>query len=97
MGSKIHVEESELAALKKVLEDAGEQYKSNLARLTNLIDEITSGDIQGDVADDLKAKFEAKRSDFDALTKEIEKAQEYTGAKGTAFTQMVTDLKDTMK
>lgn len=97
MGTRIHVEEAELAALKDALEQAGEDYKSNLARLTNLIEEITAGDIQGDVADDLKAKFEAKKTDFDSLTKEIETAEEYTGAKGTKFVQMVTDLKDTMK
>ena len=50
---RIHVEESALNDLRNALETAGEDYKSNLARLQNLINEITSGDIQGDPAKDL--------------------------------------------
>ena len=45
----VHVEESALNDLKNALANAGESYKQNLARLTNLISEITSGDIQGEV------------------------------------------------
>ena len=51
--SVIHVDEEALKTLKNALETAGQEYKSNLARLTNLIEEITSGDIQGDPANDL--------------------------------------------
>ena len=49
----IHVDEAALNSLKNALSTAGERYKSNLARLTNLIGEITKGDIQGDPANDL--------------------------------------------
>ena len=38
------------STIKNALETAGQEYKSNLARLTNLIEEITSGDIQEDTA-----------------------------------------------
>ena len=48
----IHVDEAALNSLKHALETAGQEYKSSLARLTNLIQEITSGDIQGDPAND---------------------------------------------
>ena len=49
----IRVEEEGLNSLRSALADAGESYKTNLAKLTNLINEITSGDIQGDPANDL--------------------------------------------
>ncbi len=97
MGKRIHVEESELIKLKGALESAGANYKMNLAKLKNLIDEITAGDIQGDVANDLRNKFMAKQDDFNSLTKSLEDAEQYTGAKGTSFVNMVSDLKSTMK
>ena len=48
--ASIHVDEAALNALKNALETAGQDYKQSLARLTSLIEEITSGDIQGDPA-----------------------------------------------
>ena len=60
----IHVEESALNDLRNALETAGTEYKNNYARLQNLISEITSGDIQGDPANDLLAKFQAKDDTF---------------------------------
>ena len=53
----IHVEERDLTKLKNALQTAGENYRANIVRLQNLIDEITRGDIQGDPADVLKSKF----------------------------------------
>ena len=89
MGTRIHVEQSELERLRDALETAGANYKLNLAKLKNLIDEITAGDIQGDVATDLRNKFIAKQDDFNSLTKSLEEAEHYTGAKGTSFVNMV--------
>ena len=94
MGERIHVEEEALTELKQALETAGENYKSEIARLTNLMDEITSGDIQGDPADDLLAKFRAKEEDFKSLATAIEQAQEYAGVKGTSFKDMITEFKE---
>ena len=94
---RIHVEEEALADLRKSLETAGEEYKENLARLTNLIEEITKGDIQGDPATDLLNKYNEKGDAFKALAEEIDKAEEYAGAKGKSFTQMVDDLKEQAK
>ncbi len=93
MGDKIHVEEEALNELRNALETAGNQYKKELARLTTLIDEITNGDIQGDPAEDLLAKYQAKEEDFKSLAKAIDDAEEYAGAKGTSFTNMITELK----
>ena len=70
----IHVEESALNDLRNALETAGTEYKNNYARLQNLISEITSGDIQGDPANDLLAKFQAKEETFKALQQAIDDA-----------------------
>lgn len=94
---RIHVEEEALVELRSALEGAGERYKENLARLTNLIGEITNGDIQGDPATDLLNKYQAKEEAFNALAEEIDKAEEYAGAKGKSFTAMVDELKEQAK
>ena len=88
----IHVEESALNDLRNALETAGTEYKNNYARLQNLISEITSGDIQGDPANDLLAKFQAKDDTFKSLQQTINEALEYIGAQGQAFTNLISDL-----
>ena len=93
----IHVEESALNDLRNALETAGTEYKNNYARLQNLISEITSGDIQGDPANDLLAKFQAKDDTFKSLQQTIDEALEYIGAQGQAFTNLISDLESTMK
>lgn len=93
----IHVDEAALNSLKNALSTAGERYKSNLARLTNLIEEITRGDIKGDPADDLLQKFQAKQDVLNKVTQTIEEAEEYTGMQTTKFTNLVSNLKSTMK
>ena len=91
---RIHVEESALAELRQALEEAGEGYKTELAKLTSLMKEITNGDIQGDPATDLLNKYLEKEDAFNALAREIDKAEEYAGVKGKDFTEMINDLKD---
>jgi len=91
--SVIHVDEEALKTLKNALETAGQEYKSNLARLTNLIEEITSGDIQGDPANDLLAKFQAKQDTLNKITQTIEEAEGYMGLQTTKFNTMVGDIK----
>lgn len=93
----IHVDEEALNTLKNALATAGQDYKSNLARLTNLIEEITSGDIQGDPADDLLAKFQAKSDTLNGLTRTIEEAEDYVGLQTTKFGNMMGDLKAGMR
>ena len=93
----IHVDEAALDDLRRALEEAGQSYKENLARLTNLIDEIISGDIQGTPANDLLAKFQAKEDTFKRITETIEEAEEYMGLQTTKFDSMLGDLKSGMK
>ena len=95
--ASIHVDEAALNALKNALETAGQDYKQSLARLTSLIEEITSGDIQGDPANDLLQKFQAKQDTFNKLTQTIEEADGYMGLQTTKFGNMIGDLKSGMK
>ena len=93
----IHVNEDSLKALKNALLEAGESYKDNVVRLTRLIEEITSGDIQGDPANDLLQKYQAKEEVFRKLAETIDEAEGYLGIKTTSFTGMIGDLKSGMK
>ena len=95
--ASIHVDEAALNALKNALETAGQEYKQSLARLTSLIEEITSGDIQGDPANDLLNKYQAKQDTFNKLTQTIEEAEGYMGLQTTKFGNMIGDLKSGMK
>lgn len=97
MAGTIHVDEAALTDLRDALATAGEEYKSNLARLTALIQEITSGDIQGDPANDLLAKFNAKEETFKKLAQTIDEAQEYMGIQTQKFGSMISDLSSGMK
>jgi len=95
--SQIHVDEASLNDLKNALSTAGESYKNNLARLVNLVNEITSGDIQGDPATDLLQKFQAKEPTFKKLAETIDEAEGYMGMQTTKFGNMIGDLKTGMK
>lgn len=93
----IHVEEEALTDLRDALAKSGEDYKSNLARLTALIEEITSGDIQGDPATDLLNKYNDKKESLNKLAETVDEAQEYMGIKTTKFGSMIGDLSSGMK
>ena len=92
----IHVEEEALTTLKNALATAGEDYKNKLARLTSLIEEITRGDIQGDPANDLLQKYQAKEDTLKKIAETIDEAEGYLGMRTTAFTNMLGDLKSGM-
>lgn len=93
----IHVDEQALNDLKNALGTAGEEYKRDLARLTALISEITSGDIQGDLATDLLTKFQAKEETFKRLADTIDEAQEYMGVQAQKFGSMISGVSSGMK
>ena len=96
MADVIHVDEQALNSLRQALETAGQDYKEKYARLTNLIEEITSGDIQGDPAIDLLNKYQAKQDTFNKITQTIEEAEGYMGLQATKFASMIGDLKSSM-
>lgn len=96
-GGTIHIDEASLTDLRDALGTAGEEYKSSLTRLRALINEITSGDIQGDPANDLLAKFNAKEETFNRLANTIDEAQQYMGMQTQKFSSMISDLQSGMK
>lgn len=90
--STIVVSQGALNKLKEAIATAGKDYKENLAKLRALMDEITNGDIQGDLATELMNKFQARKDDFDAIQKVIDDAEDYMGMKGTAFNTTVSNI-----
>lgn len=93
----IYVNDEELNILKNALSNAGENYKSNLNKLNSLIEEITSGDIQGDPANDLLTKYKEKEEILKGLERTINEAEEYVGVKTNQFDDMITNLGSEMR
>ena len=97
MADIIKVDEESLNRLKNALQTAGESYKSNLAKLQSVMDEITSGDIQGTPATELLNKFKNKEEMFRNIEKSVNDAEEYTGVKSTKFANLIGDLSAGMR
>lgn len=96
-GGRIHVDEASLARLREALATSGEEYKTQLVKLENLINTIVKGDIQGDPAQDLLQKFMAKKDIFEAIARIIDDAESYVGVKKTSFTDLISNLAQEMK
>ena len=93
MGNQtVIVSQGALTKLKDAIATAGKDYKENLARLTALMDEITNGDIQGDLATELMAKFQARQDDFKEIQKLIDDAEDYMGMKGSQFNTTISNI-----
>ena len=90
--STIVVSDSALAKLKQAIETAGKDYKENYAKLRGLMDEITNGDIQGDLATELMNKFLARKDDFEKIQKMLDDAEEYAGMKGSQFQTTTSNI-----
>jgi len=90
--STIIVSSDDLSKLKNAIGTAGKDYKEKYAKLRTLMDEITNGDIQGDLATELMTKFQARIDDFDAIQKVIDDAEDYMGMKGSSFNTTVSNI-----
>ena len=95
--AEIKASEEGINKLRSALEDQGENYKENLVKLTNLINDIVSGDIQGDPADNLVKKFVEKREMFNNIAQTIDEAEEYMGLKKTKFGDMLGNINSRYK
>lgn len=95
--ARIHVEEEGLTALAQALDTAGESYKAQLSKLTDLVAQITSGTIQGDLANSIKAKFDEKRDSLEGMQKTIDEAKDYMQQMGVSFNRMVSDVQQGMR
>jgi uncharacterized protein YukE len=94
---RIHVEEDALNELKKGIATSGDQYERSLAKLDSLIEEIVSGDIQGEAADTFKAKYDSKKEDFNKLRNALEEAKRVLGLRTEDFTNMMDEVNNTME
>lgn len=97
MDGTVKVSSEGLERLGNALTDAGEEYKNYLLRLTALIEQITSGDIQGNPANELLAKYREKENSLKGLAQTIDDAQEYMGIKKVDFTTMLEGLMEGMR
>lgn len=94
---RVHIEETALVNLKNEFGTAGESYKNNYVKLTNLISEITSGHIQGDPANELLQKYEEKKEAFEKVYEMINSTQEYVNGRTNQFVNDVDSLMKDMK
>lgn len=94
---RIHVEEDALNELKKGIATSGEQYERNLEKLDSIVEEIISGDIQGEVADTFKAKYDSKKDDFNKLKNALEEAKQVLGLRTEDFVNMMDEVNNTME
>lgn len=83
--------------LDTAMQTAGEEYKRLLERLTNLITEITNGDIQGDPAKDLLNKFQSKENEFRGLAQTINEAEQYIAEQKARFGMMMGNIESGMR
>ena len=97
MDGTVKVSSEGLERLGSALTDAGEEYKNYLLRLTALIEQITSGDIQGNPANELLDKYREKENSLKGLAQTIDDAQEYMGIKKADFTTMLEGLMEGMR
>ncbi len=93
----INVSSEELSTLEKAISEAGQNYKNCYARLTNLIEEITRGDIQGDPATDLLNKYNEKEATLTGIKNTIDEAEEYMSLQNAKFKSLIDDLHSTMR
>ena len=94
---RVHVEEEELDNLKNDFGTAGEIYKANYNKLTDLINEITSGHIQGNPATELLNKYEEKKEAFEKIYEMINSTQEYVNGRTEQFVDDIDSLMKNMR
>ena len=97
MNGQITVSEEELNAIAASLRDASNEYNSSYTKLTNLIQEITRGDITGQVADDLKNKFDSKEETFKNLKATIDQAEQYMNQQLKSFNDVAEGVMAEMR
>jgi len=97
MAERIHVEEEALMRLKQALDTAGDEYCTNYAKLTSLIQQITNGDFEGDPAETFKTKYEEKETVLRNINSTIVEASRYVEEQTKKFVNMLGELKAGMK
>lgn len=86
------VDEASLERLRAALEEAGSSYLSNYQKLQQVVEQINSGAIRGEVADKFIEVFNGKQAIFNGVKKTIEEAESYINNEKTRFTNMMDNL-----
>ena len=88
----VHVDDEALGVLKSSLLTSGEDYKSDYKALTNIVEAIKNGSIEGQAADKLLQLYEDKKEIFQGVADTIDEAESYMGVKTNTFDNMVDEL-----
>lgn len=92
MSDRVNVNAEDISALKTALETAGSEFVENYKKLERIMDDITKGNIKGELADLVLKKYQSKKPQLDGLKKEIETASEYAKEKGDALNRLTDNL-----
>lgn len=95
--TQISVSDEVLVNVIKPMTDAVENYLENYKRLTNLINEITNGNITGDPATQILNKYNAKEETFKNLYKSLEEANTYLQEQKNKFGTMMSSLESSFR
>lgn len=86
------VDEAALEKLRASLEEAASSYMSNYQKLQQVVEQIKSGAIRGEVADAFIATFDGKQAIFNGVKTTIDEAESYINAEKNRFTNMMDNL-----
>lgn len=76
---------------------ATESYMENYKKLTNLMNEITNGDITGDPATQILNKYNEKEETFKNLYNSLETASGYMTDQKNKFGSMMSSLESSLR
>lgn len=94
---QISVSDEVLANVINSMTSAVENYMENYKKLTNLMNEITNGDITGDPATQILNKYNAKEETFKQLYNTLEEANSYMKEQKNKFGTMMSSLESSFR
>lgn len=95
--SNISVSDEVLVNVIDSMTSATENYMENYKKLTNLMNEITNGDITGDPATQILEKYNQKEETFKNLYNSLETANEYMAEQKNKFGSMMSSLESSFR
>ena len=94
---QISVSEEVLVNVINSMTAAVENYMENYKKLSNLMNEITNGDITGDPATQILNKYTAKEETFKQLYTSLEEANTYLQEQKNKFGTMMSSLESSFR
>lgn len=97
MLNNIRINSADLETIDKELVAACEHYSEAKKELDSDITKLTSGGLQGTLADDLLKKYEEKKPAFEKIGKQAEEIKDFSKNKTKDFYQMLDETKGMMR